>query len=96
MSADQKLDKILDTLSEISIHQAEMRKDLQYHIKRTDLLESYVFDLRSDFETFQDEDFDQVREHVRLQKALVKIGLTFIGVATGVVGAVYSLLKLFP
>lgn len=39
---DAKLDKIAEDIAEIKITMAEVKKDLAYHIRRTDLLESEV------------------------------------------------------
>jgi len=39
---DQKLDKIAEDIGEIKVHMAEVRKDLNYHIRRTDILENKV------------------------------------------------------
>jgi hypothetical protein len=38
----RKLDKITDKMADIDINIVEIRKDLNYHIKRTDLLEKQV------------------------------------------------------
>lgn len=39
---ETKLDKVVDQVSNINIHIAEIKKDLKYHIKRTDILEKKV------------------------------------------------------
>jgi len=39
---DQKLDKIAEDIGEIKVTMAEVRKDLNYHIRRTDILEGKV------------------------------------------------------
>ena len=37
---EDKIDRIGGEVSEVNIHIAEIKKDLRYHIKRTDLLEA--------------------------------------------------------
>jgi archaellum component FlaC len=39
---EDKIDRIGGEVSEVNIHIAEIKKDLRYHIKRTDLLEAEV------------------------------------------------------
>lgn len=39
---EQKVDKIVERISDIDINIVEIKKDLAYHIKRTDLLEKQV------------------------------------------------------
>lgn len=43
---ERKIDKIAADISEMRIDVAEIRKDINYHIKRTDLLESAVEPLK--------------------------------------------------
>jgi regulator of replication initiation timing len=39
---EDKLDGVSKEISEVNVHIAEIKKDLRYHIKRTDLLELEV------------------------------------------------------
>lgn len=42
---ESKVDKVIDEISSINVHIAEIKADLKYHIKRTDLLEHKVVPL---------------------------------------------------
>lgn len=68
------MDKRLDS---IDITLAKQAKDLEYHIKRTDLL--------------QDE-MKPIKEHVTLVKASIKI-IMGIGAVIGFIAGVYAALK---
>lgn len=39
---ENKLDRVAEQVADINVHMAEIRKDLKYHIKRTDILERRV------------------------------------------------------
>lgn len=42
MKTEERFNKLLDDIQEIKEHQAHIRADLNYHIKRTDLLEGFM------------------------------------------------------
>lgn len=70
---ENKLDRLVDQQGEIGVHIAEIKKDLKYHIKRTDLLEA---------------DVKPIKKHVSNVHAILKlVGMLSLlaGVAEGVV-----------
>jgi len=62
---ENKLDKVVDNISEINATTAKQQVSLDYHIKRTDLLEKKL---------------EPVEEHVALMSSVFKIvaGLTLV------------------
>ena len=75
-SLSQKLDRHTEILGEI-------RSDLNYHIRRTDLLETTVKEQR--------EEFKPVRRHVELVNSLAKVFMALVTIS----GVVAGILRLF-
>jgi uncharacterized protein (UPF0335 family) len=81
---NDKLDKIIETLSEMKVVQATQASDLSHHIKRTDLLEERIEQFRAEIKP--------VVDHVAGIKFLGKIvGIT--GTVVGILVGIYSFLK---
>lgn len=70
-------------LTEIKVHLAEIRVDLQHHIKRTELLESEVREWRKDIEP--------VQKHVGFVSGLGKL-IGFLSITAAGIAAIVTLL----
>ena len=74
-----KLDRMIETLSEIKVTQATQAVDLAHHIKRTDLLEERVEQVRAEIKP--------VVDHVtglRFMVRLLGIAATVVAIVTGI------------
>lgn len=81
---ERKLDNVKDNVHELEKNQLEIKKDLSYHIKRTDLLEDEVLHLS-----------DRIKpiESIRFTwQNLFKLIALFAGLAT-IVTAFFTVLK---
>lgn len=74
---ENKLDKVVDEISEIKETTAKQQVSLDYHIKRTDLLE---------------EKLEPVEAHVQLVSSLFKI-IGGIAVIAGIVSVIFQILS---
>ena len=77
----EMLEKITETLTEIQIDIAEIKKDVAYHIKRTDLNEENIERIV--------ESLKPIQAHVALMQLVMK---SFLAVAA-VLGSVLSFIK---
>ena len=77
------MDDLNKTLTKIQIDIAAIRTDLNYHIKRTDVLESEVKEWRRDIEP--------VQKHVTFINSLGKL-LAFLAIVGTAVAAIISIL----
>ena len=80
---ESKLDKIFDLIAEIQLDIAEIKADLRYHIRRTDLLDDDLKQQRSELKP--------VVKHVeQMQGALnlVKITSVVLGVVLAIAGVI--------
>ena len=81
-----KLDKLDNRLDSMDIHLARQGKDLSYHIKRTDLLEESVKEVKKELEP--------IKAHVsRVDGALRFLGV--ISLLISILGGILKLLKVF-
>ncbi len=81
---ERKLDDVKDEVHELEKHQLEIKKDLSYHIKRTDLLQSEVTHLSERIKPI---------ESIRFTwNNLFKLTALFAGLAT-IVTAFFTVLK---
>lgn len=74
---ENKLDKVVDQIGEIKETTAKQQVSLDYHIKRTDLLE---------------EKLEPVEKHVELISALFKI-IGGLAVIAGIVSVIFQILE---
>lgn len=76
---EDKLDKVAGDQVDIKVHIAEIKKDLRYHIKRTDLLEA---------------DIKPVKKHVATVQAILKI-LGLISIIAAIAESLFVVLQYF-
>jgi hypothetical protein len=81
---EEKLEYISKSLTEIKVDIAEIRKDVNYHIKRTDLLEANVDSLA--------EAIKPIQHHVALVGGLGNAAAWILGVLAAA-ATVYAALK---
>lgn len=74
---ETKVDSVVESISNINVHVAEIKKDLKYHIKRTDILEA---------------ELKPIKRHVALMQATFKLLGMSVSLAV-IVEAVVSLLE---
>lgn len=85
---EDKLDKIIEKLNVIEVHQAEIKVDLKHHVRRTDELQAIVTQVR-------DIDLPPIKNHVRMM-AMVGSGLVLGGKwLVGMITVMGALWKLF-
>lgn len=86
----ERLDKVVSDVREIRICQAEIKKDLAYHIKRTDLAEEQLKQLKKDFEVRLDTTRTGLETQLKpIQKHVDGVGYIFK--AIGVLSLLISL-----
>jgi hypothetical protein len=80
MSQDvhDKLDAITETLTTMQIDIAEIRRDIEHHIRRTDLAEKHI--------EFLEDDIRPIKRHVAGVETLVK--------SVAVLGSLLGIMKL--
>lgn len=69
--------KLREMLQQILLQQQEMKDDLRYHIKRTDLLEAKV-----------ERDLPPVKRHVDLVNGMAKVFSALVALSVGVIAIV--------
>lgn len=74
---ENKLDKVVDQIGEINETTTKQQVSLDYHIKRTDLLEKKL---------------EPVEEHVQLVSALFKI-IGGLAVVAGIISVIFQILS---
>lgn len=79
---EEKLDKIAESLTEMRVDIAEIRKDLNYHIRRTDLAEQQIEKLANEIKPIQ--------EHV----AFIRISGKLLGALGGLAAVAASIYQL--
>lgn len=77
---ENKLNKILEDITEIKVTMAEIKSDLGYHIRRTDALEKTITD-----------DFKPIKQHVDRVMFLIQ-GILYVAGLSGL-GALWQWLK---
>lgn len=78
---DERMEKVLETLTEIQIDIAEIKKDVAYHIKRTDLNEENVERIV--------EALKPIQAHVALMQLIAKSSAGLIAF----LGSVFAFIK---
>lgn len=82
---EKKLDKIADDMADIKIDIAEIRKDINYHIMRTDIAESRIEMLRNELRP--------VEVHVERMNGALKL-LGVLSLIAGLIAAVAKIIQL--
>lgn len=77
--ANEKLDKMGDTMTVIQLSQARMESDVAYHIQRTNLLEASVVKIQEEQKPVV-KDVDNIKSIIKYTAWLVTILLAAAGV----------------
>lgn len=87
ISLGERIDKLIETSQETKADIADIKADLKYHIKRTDLLEEKMVSS----ETRQEHVENHVTKVENISRFLMK-SLSVIAILTGIVATIYKLM----
>lgn len=77
-----KMDNMSKDIESIKIEQIEMKTDIKYHIKRTDMLEDLYKDMR-------EKDIEPMKANINQAKGIFKL----IGYISGLAGLITLIMK---
>ena len=86
MKVDEKLDKIVEDISEIKVTLAKQAEQLEHHIYRTDLAEDHIKALETKL--------SPIEKHVTQVSGVLKF-FGLVGVLAGIVKAIIEAVKFF-